>query len=123
VNYEIRVGGNNMGAFAMKYDTVKKVFNVSVEGLMSLEDAGRFIEEYKKNVAKFNAKEYTLDLDGTKLAVSRPETLPMLEQCYKMYMADGFKKIIFKISKNPTLKMQLGRIARSTGLEYEIVEV
>ena len=113
-----------MGSFNMSNNRAAEIFEVTVEGTFSNEDAGRFIEAYNKQVATFNAKEYTIDLDCTRLNVSSADVLPMLENCYKLYQASGFKRVIFKIAKNPVLKMQLSRIARTTGLtNYDIVEV
>ncbi|WP_150273422.1 hypothetical protein [Paenibacillus tepidiphilus] len=113
-----------MGSFKFATDTAAKLLNVQVEGTMSEEDAGRFITEYNETVSKFQPTEYEIDLDCTKLNVSSPDVLPMLEQCYILYKESGFKKVIFTIAKSPVLKMQLSRVARTTKLEnYEIREV
>lgn len=113
-----------MGNFSFSPSTANRKFDVMVEGTMSQEDAGRFIQEYNEHVSKFDAKQYDIVLDCTKLNVSSPDVLPMLEACYGMYKESGFKKVVFTIAKNPVLKMQLGRVARATKLEnYEIVEI
>ncbi|WP_379131254.1 hypothetical protein [Paenibacillus sp. sgz500958] len=113
-----------MGNFSFAPNAADRKFNVMVEGSMSQEDAGRFIQQYNEHVSKFDATQYEIVLDCTGLNVSSPDVLPMLEACYVMYKESGFKKVVFTIAKNPVLKMQLGRVARSTKLEnYEILEV
>ncbi|WP_144536776.1 hypothetical protein [Bacillus thuringiensis] len=113
-----------MGKYTLQANRIQKVFHVSVEGSMSSEDGANFIKDYKQKIAGFNPKEYVIELDCTKLNVTSADVLPMLEDCYKLYIADGFTKVIFTISKNVILKMQLSRVARNTGLtNYEIKEV
>jgi hypothetical protein len=113
-----------MGSFSMSTNRTNNVFEVMVEGTFSQEDAMAFITEYNQEVASFQPEDYVIQLDCTKLNVSSPDVLPMLEQCYRMYKETGFQKVTFTISKNPVLKMQLGRVARNTGLaNYEIAEV
>ncbi|AGK55327.1 hypothetical protein [Bacillus sp. 1NLA3E] len=113
-----------MGSFNFNVNSEEKIFDVKVEGSFSEGDAVSFINQYNKHTASFNPTEYIIDLDCTDLKVSDNDVLPMLEQCYKMYKESGFSKVIFKIKQNTILKMQLGRIARSTGLSnYEIIEV
>ncbi|MFJ8528410.1 hypothetical protein [Bacillus sp. NPDC094106] len=113
-----------MGNYKLQANRAQKVFHVSVEGMMSNQDGANFITDYKRNIAGFNPKEYTIELDCTKLNVTSADVLPMLEECYKLYIADGFQKVIFVVSNNTILKMQLNRVARNTGLaNYEIKEV
>jgi len=113
-----------MGNFNFSPSPENLTLKVMVEGAMTQEDAGRFIQEYNEHVSKFDPSKYEIALDCTGLNVSSPDVLPMLEQCYIMYKESGFKKVVFTIAKNPVLKMQLGRVARTTKLEnYEIVEV
>ncbi|KUP20619.1 hypothetical protein [Paenibacillus sp. DMB5] len=113
-----------MGSFNFATNSAEAILNVQVEGTMSEEDAGRFIQEYNQTVSQFDPSRYDIVLDCTKLNVSTADVLPMLEQCYLLYQQSGFKKVIFTIAKSPILKMQLSRVARSTKLEnYEIIEV
>lgn len=112
-----------MGNFNFASNPVAKQLNVQVEGTMSPEDAGRFIQEYNQIISAFDPAQYEIILDCKTLNVSSPETLPMLEQCYILYKQSGFKKVTFIIVKSPVLKMQLSRVARATKLEnYEIIE-
>lgn len=113
-----------MGAFNFKTNKAGKKFDIAVSGTFSEQDAVAFITQYNKETSAFAPKEYDIELDCTELNVSSQDVLPMLEQCYKLYIESGFKKVIFKIAKNVVLKMQLGRVARTTGLKnYEIIEV
>lgn len=113
-----------MGSFKMAVHRPQRVFGVKVEGTFSQEDALAFINDYNKETSAIAAADYSIELDCTELNVSSPDVLPMLEQCYRMYQQTGFKHVVFKIARNPVLRMQLGRVARNTGLtNYEITEV
>jgi len=112
-----------MGTFNFALNSSTQQLDVQVEGTMSAEDGGRFIQEYNQIVSTFDATQYEIILDCRTLNVSSPDTLPMLEQCYLLYQQSGFKKVVFVIAKSPVLKMQLSRVARTTKLtNYEIIE-
>lgn len=112
-----------MGSFNIKIDQAAKVFHAEVEGTFSPEDGMAAVESYGKAVSGISAPEYEIDIDCTNLNVTAPETLPLLESCFQMYKKDGFKKVTLRISKNPILKMQLGRLARGVQLNNcDIVE-
>lgn len=112
-----------MGSFNIQLDQAKKVMKVQVEGTFSQEDAMSSVEAYQKSTSGINVPDYEIDIDGTKLNVSAPDTIPMMEACFRLYKNDGFKKIIMRISKNPVLKMQLNRVARGVQLtNYELIE-
>jgi hypothetical protein len=112
-----------MGNYNLNVKSGQKVLDVMVEGTFSQSDAIGFMESYNKQVSTINAKDYSIELDCTKLNVSSQDVLPMLEQCFLLYKETGFNKVIFKISKNPVLKMQLSRVGRNSGLQnYEIIE-
>jgi hypothetical protein len=112
-----------MGSYNFKLDSSKKVLNVKVEGRFDEQDGMKFIGDYNNEVKKFKPSDYNIDLDCTELAVTSQDVLPLLENCYNLYQQTGFKKIIFTIKNNITLKMQLNRIATKTGLNnYEIIQ-
>ncbi|PAK47407.1 hypothetical protein [Paenibacillus sp. 7541] len=112
-----------MGSFNIKIDQAAKVFYAEVEGTFSPEDGMAAMEGYNKAISTISAPEYAIDIDCTKLNVSAPESLPLLEGCFGLYKKDGFKKVTLRISKNPILKMQLGRVARGVQLDNcEIIE-
>lgn len=85
------------------------------------EDANGFVEEFKKTLSTIKASEFVLSFDAKELNVSKPEMLPMLEGCFKMYKDCEFKKVVANVENNVTLKMQLSRLGRNVGLNIEIV--
>jgi len=50
-----------------------------VEGTLSTEDGTKSIEAYQKSIASISVPEYEIDIDCTKLNVTAPETLPIME--------------------------------------------
>jgi len=113
-----------MGSFNIRIDQAGKIFHAEVEGTFSPEDGMKSIEAYQTSIASISVPEYSIDIDCTKLNVSAPDALPILEGCFQLYKKDGFKKVTLRIAKNPILKMQLSRIGRTVQLEnLEILEV
>jgi len=113
-----------MGSFNIQIDQAKKIFHAEVEGTFSPEDGMKSVEAYQASVATISALDYEIEIDCTKLNVSAPDTLPILEACFKMYKNDGFKKVTLRLAKNPILKMQLARVARGVELNnLELIEV
>lgn len=112
-----------MGEFNVQLDQANKVVKASVEGSFSPEEGAASIEAYKKAISGISVPEYVIEIDCTKLNVSKPETLPLLEGCFQLYKNDGFNKVVLHIAKNPILKMQLSRVARTVQLtSYDIIE-
>ncbi|MBB6734490.1 hypothetical protein [Cohnella zeiphila] len=113
-----------MGSFNIELDHGSKILKAKVEGTFSTEDGMKSVEAYQKSIAGLNVPDYEIDIDCTQLNVSAPETIPILEACFNMYKNDGFKKVTLRLIKNPILKMQLARVARTVQLNsYEIIEV
>lgn len=46
------------------------------------------------------------------MKVLQPKVVDILEEAYKLYKETAFKNVIFKVSDNPIVKMQLNRILR-----------
>lgn len=113
-----------MGSFNIDIDRTNNIFKAKVEGTFSPEDGMESVKAYQTSLASITPSEYEIHIDCTELNVSSPSTLPILEGCFQMYKQDGFKKVVLTLAKNPILKMQLGRVARTVGLENcEINEV
>ena len=112
------------GSFTITVNRIKKSVDMVIRGTFTPEKAQEFVADYQKKVSGVNASEYTLRLDCLDLNVVTQAMIPDLENCYRLYHSSGFNKVVFEIKKNPIIKMQLSRIARTTGLaNAEIVEV
>jgi hypothetical protein len=112
-----------MGSFNINVDKNAKIFYAEVEGTFSPEDGMKSLNAYKEAVAAINIPEFSIDIDCTKLNVSAPDSLPLLEANFQLFKNDGFNSVTFRIAKNPILKMQLSRVARTVQMEkYQIIE-
>ncbi|ANS73584.1 hypothetical protein AWM70_02480 [Paenibacillus yonginensis] len=113
-----------MGSFSIELLKAAKTMKVRVEGVFSPEDGKASIEAYHRYISEIHVPDYVIDLDCRGLEVSAPESLPHLGHCFELYKKDGFKKIIFRISGNPILKMQLSSVARTSNLtNFEFIEM
>lgn len=110
-----------MKKYDMSLDKTNKQLNVTIGGMFEPDDANGFVKEFTATLSTVQASEFVLSFDAKDLKVSRPEMLPMLEGCFKMYKEFGFKKVVAKVDNNVTLKMQLSRVARNVGLNLEVV--
>lgn len=111
--------GNNLKKFDFKRNDTTKVLEIFTEGVFTPEDGSEYVKSYKAEVEKINPVEYTLKFDCSNLELNRPAVQPMLQDCFEMYKTNNFKKIIVTVgnSKNSAiLKMQIGRLARTVGL-------
>ncbi|MBU3204407.1 hypothetical protein [Clostridium algidicarnis] len=112
--------GNESKKFSFKRNDTTKVLEIFTEGVFTPEDGAEYVKSYKAEVAKITPGEYTLKFDCSNLELNRPEVLPILQGCFEMYKVNNFKKIIATVgnSKNSViLKMQIGRLARTVGLD------
>lgn len=110
-----------MKKYEMSVERINKELRIRIWGMFEPKDANDFVGDFKKTVANIKVPEFALALDAKELNVSKPEMLPMLEGCFKMYKECGFKRVVIKVEKNATLKMQLGRLARNVGLNLEVI--
>ena len=98
-----------------------KVIDISVKGSFTPEIAQAFQTEYQKKVGSISANDFTLKVDSTDMNIITQEMLPKLEHSFNMYKNSGFKQIQFVIKPSSTIKMQVNRLARNTGLTNAIV--
>lgn len=102
----------------------KRLVNMTVAGQMTMEDAQKFINEYKSKIGPLNGPDYVLEVDCTEMKILTPEMSEDLLGVMKMYKETGFNKIKYTIKNNQILKMQLSRISRNAGLaQSEVVEI
>ncbi|MCL1630799.1 hypothetical protein M3N64_02430 [Sporolactobacillus sp. CPB3-1] len=108
--------------YSIEIQSQTKEVTIAVSGSFQEKDAQSFVNSYQSKVGSINAEEFDLIVDSKSLVVVSPKILPLLEECYKMYKASGFKSIKF-IAGSATVGMQLRRIASKTELSNVEVEV
>jgi hypothetical protein len=112
----------NEKKFNLSLNRAGKIMNAMVQGFYKPEDANGFVADYSSMVHEIKPAEYELHFDCSNLKVTSQDMLPMLSACMEMYKKDGFKKIVFGCGSNPTLKMQIQRVARNAGLaNFEVI--
>lgn len=112
------------GSYAINLDKAKKEIGLKINGSFTPDKVDQFIKDYNSNVNSINASEYILKLDVKDLELVSPEMVPLLEDCYALYRDSKFKKVVFEISNNIIVKMQLSRLARKVGLtNTEFVQI
>lgn len=112
---------NTNKAYIIKKDTIRKIINVEflVAPSGNGEDGIRFVQDLGSLVKTINTNEYQLVLNCLKFGVFKPELLPILEQCYKLYKDCGFKEVV-TIVNQLILSMQLKRIGKKVGLNIVV---
>ncbi|HEX3043821.1 MAG TPA: hypothetical protein VHY08_03625 [Bacillota bacterium] len=110
-----------MPKFAFNVIKNDKIFEIAVNGFFQEEDAKQFLEGYSTNVKSFNPKEYSLIVDASKMSIIKADLTSGLEQCFKLYMSTGFKKIIIITPEDVIEKMQFERLSKDVNLNADLV--
>lgn len=108
--------------YSVKVKPLTKELEIEFIDRFTEGESANFFNEYTKEVKSINPYDYTLILDAKEMKVLQPKVVDILEEAYKLYKETSFKKVIIKVSDNPTVKLQLNRILRKTGLTAEFVE-
>lgn len=106
----------------MKLKPLTKELEIEFIDSFTEDESALFFNEYTREIKSINPHDYTLILDAKEMKVLQPQVVDILEDAYELYKETAFKKVIFKVSDNPIVKMQLNRILRKTGLNAEFVE-
>ena len=109
------------GGYSINVNKATKVIEISVIGSFTPEQAKAFHTDYQAKVSSIVAADFTLKVDCTDMHIITQEMLPKLEISFNMYKESGFKEIQFLIKQSATIKMQLNRVARNTGLTNAVV--
>lgn len=104
-----------------KKEAEKQIF-ITVGGFFKPEDGEAFLADYNKHVNSVQPSNYTLVVDSTDLSASKADMLPILEGCFKLYMSNGFKKIIMINPSSVISKMQMKKLATSISFTGEFVD-
>ncbi len=111
-----------VGKFVLNTDEIHKQIYIELEGIFSEEDGLLSMQSYQQLVNPLDPSEYELRIDCTKLNVTAPDVVPLLESCFIMFKNDGFTKVVLTLEYNPILKMQLARLGRKAGLENLVIQ-
>ncbi len=110
-----------MKKYEMYTFTNEKIFEVILNGFFQQEDAKQFVTDYTSNVKALNPKDTTMIIDCKKLSTIKADLIPDLEQCYKLYMSTGFKRIIFVCPDSSLGTSQLKRVGRNVNITADFV--
>ncbi|HEX3043247.1 MAG TPA: hypothetical protein VHY08_00720, partial [Bacillota bacterium] len=105
-----------MPKFAFNVIKNDKIFEIAVNGFFLEEDAKEFVKDYLADIKSFNPKEYSLIIDSSKMSIIKADLISGLEQCFKLYMSTGFKKIIIITPEDVIEKMQFERLSKDVNL-------
>ncbi|WP_068621002.1 hypothetical protein [Paenibacillus tuaregi] len=111
--------------FVFEKKQAEKALAITVSGFMKPDEAEAFLKEYNEHINSINPAEYTLIIDSTNLAVSKQDMLPVLEGCFKLYMSNGFKKIMMVNPSSVVAKNQMHKLAETiayTGIFVDSLE-
>ncbi|WP_166243540.1 hypothetical protein [Paenibacillus turpanensis] len=103
----------------------EKKLVITVSGFIREEEGEAFLNDYNRHIGMIKPAEYTLIVDSTGLSASKPEMLPVLEGCFRLYMSNGFKKILMVRPSSTISKIQMEKLAKSidyTGIFVDKLE-
>ena len=92
---------------------VRKILQVTLNGFVTTEAAGKVLQNYNQIISQVNPHEYSLLIDCLEMGVFQTDAVQTLIALYKMYMQTGFKNIVFVKSRNAIQNMQLDKAAKA----------
>jgi len=107
--------------YKIEVNNAKKILIIHTGGYFQEEEAKNFLNDYKNTVKSIVASDFTLALEGSELSTSKPDMVPVLENCMKMYRDTGFKNIISSEPNSSIAFMQIKRLLHSLNMNIEFV--
>lgn len=108
--------------FKFKLEKNQKKMLIEVIGSFVPEKEKEFFDNYTRISKEINPTEYTLFLDCTSMNIVNQDYVEKLSSAYGLYKKTGFKNVVMKLSAvSPVVKMQLSRLAKNAGLDFEII--
>lgn len=95
-----------------KFDinTSKKLLEVTVEGMFTAEEAGKYLNEFQATIKKVLPSGFTLFVNGSGQKVVSANVFDELQQAVDFYLSGGFKKVIIALPSSATAGMQVKRL-------------
>lgn len=100
-------------AMRVEMNHEKKVMFAELDGFPAVDTTKQVLEGFNKLISDINPKEYSLLIDCTNLGVFQSQSVPVLENLFQLYMATGFRNIVFVNPSSVVTGMQLRRVARN----------
>ena len=107
--------------FKFNLDKNAKKVTIEVIGSFVPEKEKEFFDNYKQISSQINPSEYTLIIDCTSMNIVTQNYVDKLGATFGLYKQTGFGNVIMKLSASAIVKMQLHRLAKNAGLQFEII--
>ncbi len=107
--------------FKFNLDKIAKKVTIEVIGSFVPEKEKEFMDNYRRITSEITPSEYTLFLDGTSMNIVTQSYVDKLGTTFGLYKQTGFKNVILKLSASAVIKMQINRLAKNAGLDFEII--
>lgn len=108
--------------YALELNQAEKKVMITVSGKFVPEKQQQFEQEYTDIIKQITPSAFTLYVDCTDMQIVAQQHIDNLGEALKMYKSTGFNKVVMKVSASAVIKMQLNRIAKSTGLDLEFAQ-
>ena len=108
--------------FNFSLDKSTKKVTIEVIGSFVPEKEKEFLDKYKQISSQINPSEYTLIIDCTSANVLSQSYVDKLGEMFGLYKQTGFGNVIMNLSTSSAIvKMQLNRLAKNAGLQFEMI--
>ncbi|WCF11708.1 hypothetical protein NDS46_30650 (plasmid) [Paenibacillus thiaminolyticus] len=95
-----------------KFDPEGKRIWIDLVGFADAKQTEFAVDEFEASLTTFPVDEFSLVINCREMATFKPEILPILERCYKLY--EKFYQCIMINPEQTIAKIQIQRVARST---------
>lgn len=93
---------------------------ISLHGFAEAAETEKEVNIFEASLPTLPIQEMSLIIDCNDMAIFKPDILPLLERCYKMY--NGFKNAILVNPTKMVAKGQLQRVATAAGFTGHFVD-
>ena len=105
----------------LEVDSAKKVFHVTVSGIVTAEDAQRYLNELEEKVKGVDPKQYILLIDAREQKTLTADATPLLEKCMKFYTETPFRKRFSVILESAIAMLQVKKVSKEAVDEFIMV--
>jgi hypothetical protein len=107
----------------MELKTDEKIFLITMEGFLTLNESISYIGELRKNIRKFNPSKYSLVIDAKELKASPQRSIGMMEEAMKIITTIPFKNKYSITPESLIAASQIKRVGRGNDKFCEMIFV
>lgn len=108
--------------YKVEINNTKKSFNLTFEGVFTPTEVDAFLKEYQAKISSINSTDYILIANATNISISKQDMLPLMKNCFSLYMQTPFKKRYIVEGSSAVTNMQMKRVSKEINAEFSFIK-